>query len=94
MFELSKSEYEREMRLKQLSQWDRGYRVDQIRIHGDQILTLDSLRSIEVLQWKDQKLHMIARDHGSVWPVATNLLSPNEIIVAEVSDQTIQRWVR
>jgi len=69
----------------QLSKWERGYRINQINVQDDFIVTSDALRSIDVLRWTGKKLELVARDHSSLWPITIGILGPKEIFVAEAS---------
>lgn len=85
VYELTQSEHEHEPRLNQLSKWERGYQINQIRIQDNFIFTSDALRSVDVLQWINGKLKLFARDHSSLWPITVSLLGEKEVLVAEVS---------
>jgi hypothetical protein len=88
---MTKSDLEHNPRLTMLHKWERGYHHSQLEIEGDLIITADSMRSLEVLRWssKTKLLHLVARDHGSVWPVAMTMLNKREVLVAEVGNSVL-----
>jgi len=58
-----------------------------VRTWDDKVITADALRSLDVFRWGtgDGKLSLVARDHGSLWPIAVEVLDSSSVIVAEVS---------
>jgi CPSF A subunit region len=84
---LTQEERQETLSLVELAKWDRGYSLVNVRTWDDKVITADALRSLDVLRWgtDDGKLSLVARDHGSLWPIAVEVLDSSSVIVAEVS---------
>lgn len=65
--------------------WDHNYVVTNLVSSGDSLLVGDVIHSISVLELKDGRLHIKARDHSALWPFRIQSLDDGGIVVGNVS---------
>jgi DNA damage-binding protein 1 len=71
--------------LERIATWNHNYLVTSLASRGDRILVGDAISSISVLRLEDDRLHLIARDYGALWPTSIELTSDSTLIGANVS---------
>ncbi|KAG2758166.1 hypothetical protein P692DRAFT_20763238 [Suillus brevipes Sb2] len=62
--------------------WNHNYLVTSLASRGDIILLGDAISSISMLRLEDNRLHLIARDYGPLWPTCVELMSHSTLIGA------------
>ncbi|KAG1898161.1 CPSF A subunit region-domain-containing protein [Suillus fuscotomentosus] len=70
------------MTMAQIATWNHNYLVTSLASRGDIILLGDAISSISMLRLEDNRLHLIARDYGPLWPTCVELMSNSTLIGA------------
>lgn len=73
------------MIMAKIATWNHNYLVTSLASRGDIILLGDAISSISMLRLEDNRLHLIARDYGPLWPTCVELMSNSTLIGANVS---------
>ncbi|KAG1743291.1 CPSF A subunit region-domain-containing protein [Suillus paluster] len=68
--------------LARMATWNHNYLVTSLASRGDRILLGDAISSISMLRLEDNRLHLIARDYGALWPTCVELMSNSTLIGA------------
>lgn len=71
--------------LERIATWNHNYLVTSLASRGDRILVGDAISSISVLRLEANRLHLIARDYGALWPTSAEFMSDSTFIGANVS---------
>jgi DNA damage-binding protein 1 len=71
--------------LERIATWNHNYLVTSLASRADRILVGDAISSISVLRLEDNRLHLVARDYGALWPTSVELMSDSTLIGANVS---------
>jgi DNA damage-binding protein 1 len=74
-----------DMIMTKTATWNHNYLVTSLASRGDIILLGDAISSISMLRLEDNRLHLIARDYGPLWPTCVELMSNSTLIGANVS---------
>lgn len=64
--------------------WDHSYIVTNLTSSGAELLVGDVIHSVSVLQLKDGRLSIKARDHSALWPFRIQSLDKGGIVVGNV----------
>ncbi|KAG2145900.1 CPSF A subunit region-domain-containing protein [Suillus clintonianus] len=70
------------MIMARITTWNHNYLVTSLVSRGDIILLGDAISSISMLRLEDNRLHLIARDYGTLWPTCVELTSNSTLIGA------------
>jgi DNA damage-binding protein 1 len=73
------------MIMAKIATWNHNYLVTSLTSRGDIILLGDAISSISMLRLENNRLHLIARDYGALWPTCVELTSNSTLIGANVS---------
>lgn len=73
--------------IRKLAEWNLGYVITSLAVHGDYIVLGDMLRSISVVCWKADeegggKLENVAREHAPLWPTQVQILADGKSVLA------------
>ena len=71
--------------LERIAIWNHNYLVTSLSSRGNKILLGDAISSITLLGLEDNRLHLIARDYGALWPTSVEHMSDSTFIGANVS---------
>ncbi|KAG1776175.1 CPSF A subunit region-domain-containing protein [Suillus placidus] len=70
------------MIMAKIATWNHNYLVTSLASRGNIILLGDAISSISMLRLEDNRLHLIARDYGALWPTCVELISNSTLIGA------------
>ncbi|KAG0700426.1 CPSF A subunit region-domain-containing protein [Suillus ampliporus] len=68
--------------LASMATWNHNYMVTSLASRGDRILLGDAISSISMLRLEGNRLQLIARDYGPLWPTCVELMSNSTLIGA------------
>jgi DNA damage-binding protein 1 len=70
--------------LCKVTDWTQSYIVKCLASHEDKLFMGDAICSVSGLKLENNKLSLVARDYGSLWPVCIQALNNSGIIGANV----------